>query len=479
MPYSYTEIGAVQSRQDSVAISLGPIVVHSDAEVFYGAHFPYGLSVVATNLMCAAYHGVLGGGGEKTIGSWASGNSVVSGSSGGSSRLAQWARGIFGTDVIEGAWGSASGSSGKFRFTVPAPPAGYSLYSAQVRIWASGYTNVSVEKVTNVGVGTFEYDCPIYSGAVTIEPCHELIENYFSGGWYVMNGYLDSQGWNTNIWDEGGSLSASTKTYSAQIEIVYFCEDDEDDGSDAINITDTEADLTAYNDCEEAWFEYQEKNVAGHIDTPHQYTQGLLTFHLTGLKPDTWYWYQFIKLCNGVRVEGKIYWFKTKPAPALAYTIITLPATEVWTTGATIHGMLEIAKNDFPRAQYLYLGFQYGKSSTECAAAPVVWCYSGNYYALSNKTNRYPIQMTIAGLLPDSTYYYRACLHVGTPPMNVNNYYGATLSFGGPVSMFGFGREYVTAKKAEDDISRMAAGRYYMDKEGVFQYESYQRRKTA
>ena len=63
--------------------------------------------------------------------------------------------------------------------------------------------------------------------------------------------------------------------------------------------------------------------------------------------------------------------------------------------------------------------------------------------------------------------------------MNVNNHFGATLSFGGPVSLFGFGREYVTAKKAEDDISRLAAGRYYMDKEGVLQYESYQRRKTA
>jgi len=476
MPYSYTEIGAVQSRQDSVAISLGPIVVHSDAEVFYGAHFPYGLSGVATNLMSAVYHGVLGGGGEKTIGAWTSGNSVVTGSSGASCRLAQWARGIFGTDVIEGAFASAAGYSGKFRFTVPEPPEGCVLESAKVRIWSSGYNDVNVETV-EVGVGTFEYDCPIYSGTVTIHPCHELIENYFSGGWYVMNGYLDSQGWNTNIWDEGGSLSSSTKTFSAQLEISYSCEEDPDNGEEATDITDTEADLEVYNDCEEAWFEYgiMGQEIVGFSSTPHQYTQGHLTFHLTGLTPCTWYWYRFKQICGGVEKTGKTYWFKTKCTSTLE--AITLGAEDWWWMGGgqgTIRGLIKHTGNmNF----YGYFGFQFGTNSTFTAADTVWLGNRGNESSSWIPPDPYlwPYQHTYNHLLPDRTYYYRAVWHHGRPPMTVD-LYGATMSFSGVQSIAGFGYNHVTAKKAEDDISKMAAGRYYIDKSGVFQYESYQRR---
>jgi hypothetical protein len=148
--------------------------------------------------------------------------------------------------------------------------------------------------------------------------------------------------------------------------------------------------------------------------------------------------------------------------------IETLPATEVWATGATIHGLLH---NNTAIPWYGYMGFQWGTSSLTDDGY-IAWSYSGNHSSIGYT----PIQATISGLLPDRTYYYRACLHVGTPPMNISNYFGSTLSFGGPVSIFGQGWEYVTAKKAEDDISKLAAGRYYMDKSGNFVYESAKHR---
>ena len=198
---------------------------------------------------------------------------------------------------------------------------------------------------------------------------------------------------------------------------------------------------------------------------------------LTGLTADTWYWFQQPGVCS------KKFWFKTKKKDddeTWAASIITLPATEVWATGATMHGMFWYKGNS---RFYVALGFEYGRVSL--TGNSIIWLYTQG--AAAHNTDRefkMPIQMTIAGLLPDTTYNYRACLHLHNPngtliPMNTNNYFGETMSFGGPVSQFGFGREYITAKKAEDDVSRLAVGRYYMDKQGMLQYESNQRRKTA
>lgn len=195
---------------------------------------------------------------------------------------------------------------------------------------------------------------------------------------------------------------------------------------------------------------------------------------LTGLQPDTWYWYRQPGVCS------KTFWFKTKKEDSWAASIITLPATEVWATGATMHGLFWYKGNS---KFYVALGFEWGLGAL--TGTNIRWIYTLGQPARRDDIEfKMPIQITVAGLLPDTTYCFRACLHVhnsnGTlTPMNTNNYFGETLSFGGPVSMFGFGREYVTAKKAEDDVSRMAAGRYYMDKNGVFQYESYQRRKMS
>jgi len=147
-------------------------------------------------------------------------------------------------------------------------------------------------------------------------------------------------------------------------------------------------------------------------------------------------------------------------------TIVTLPATEVWATGATIHGAMN---NEGSVLTYAYMGFQWGPAS-DVSGETIHWLYSGTY-----GHGLHPIQATISGLLPDRTYYYRACLHIGAPPMTPNTY-GSTLSFGGPTSIFGEGWEYVTAKKVEDDVSKLAVGRYYMDKSGNFVYESAKHR---
>ena len=185
---------------------------------------------------------------------------------------------------------------------------------------------------------------------------------------------------------------------------------------------------------------------------------------LTSLTQDTWYWFRQPGICS------KTFWFKTHKTDNWSAYIKTLPATEVWATGATIHGELDYQGDSNP---YLYLGFQWGLDSGKIANEHIYWLYSGIF-----RTGKYPIQMTIAGLYPDRTYYFRACLHVGTPPMSANNYFGATMSFGGPVSIFGKGREFVTAKKITDDVAKLGAGRYYMTTDGNLQYESAKHREA-
>jgi len=355
-----------------------------------------------------------------------------------------------------GVSGSAYYYTGDFRFNIPTPPAGAHLVISRVRIYEAGYNNASTHYVA-VNGGSLDFTPPTYSRPTGGTNCPDPVTPCWMGywpWWYSLT---------------SGSGGGSYRTYYAQLELVYEYDGDQDYDEDAVDITDDGATLTAFNVCEEAWFEYDEKEhgFGSPHSTPHTSQQGKVTFTLTGLKPDTWYWYRFVMLCKGVRKEGKIFWFKTKKTDDWNAYIITLPATEVWSTGATIHGMLHYTGDS---RKYLYLGFQYGPNS-DISGEAIRWTYSGYF-----TTGRYPIQQTIAGLLPDRTYYYRACLHVGPPPFGVNEYFGSTLSFGGPVSMFGFGREYVTAKKAEDDISKLAVGRYYMDKNGIFQYESAKHR---
>jgi hypothetical protein len=241
--------------------------------------------------------------------------------------------------------------------------------------------------------------------------------------------------------------------------------------SPATELTSTTATLNGSNNSGESlscYFEYEiydeEHNLLDGGTTTPQSVSG--TFHIHLNLPSGWNQVDFRAVGEHEEETYSGDWesFNTE---ASFTTITTLPATEVWATGATIHGMFE---NTGVSAGYAYAGFQWGLTSP-VDEGYVYWLYSGTW-----GHGKMPIQATISGLLPDRTYYYRACLHVGTPPM-VDNIFGATLSFGGPVSIFGHGFEYVTAKKAEDDVSKLAAGRYYMDKSGNFIYESAKHRK--
>jgi hypothetical protein len=280
------------------------------------------------------------------------------------------------------------------------------------------------------------------------------------------------------VWNDRADTGIPPIIGIAYMELWYDHIEEPDNNEDVTNITDTEADLEVDNECEEAWFEYgiegQEKS--GYSETPHQYTQGRLTFHLTGLTPCTNYWFRFKQICDGVEKTGTTYWFKTKCTGTME--AITLGADDWWWMGGgqgLVRGLIRHTGNmNF----YGYFGFQFRANDSSFTLADTVW--------LGNQGNessswippdpwQWPYQHIYNHLLPDRTYYYRAIWHIGRPPMTVD-LYGATMSFSGVQSIAGYGYNHVTAKKAEDDISKMAAGRYYIDKSGVFQYESYQRR---
>ncbi len=464
MPLHYQECYSEQVRQDSTSITLeeiyGPI-----GGGWSWAKYPAGSAALAQTLMRAAISGASGG---KVKGSWVAGTTVISGISGASCgtrhrRKAGYEWGYWrdwGWNFEMGIYGSAYGSSGAIRFTVPAPPEGASLLWAQVRIWTSGYANVSTERVLDVGVGTFEYEVPFYNGTggTLSNAMRDSADQEWMGywpGWYeISSAYL---------------VGLTNLTYHAQLEISYTYDAPAPCNTiDATNISDTGGTIGS-PDYPNAHWQWGVKGDA----TGNESVTGILT----GLTADTWYWYKI----KGLNCTDKTFWFKTQKTDdptTWAASIITLPATEVWDTGATVHGLFWYKGN---AKFYVALGFEWGVGALD--GTKIHWLYTLGQAARDWGAGGFkmPIQMTLAGLLPDLTYNYRACLHVhnsnGTLiPMNTNNYFGETMQFGGPVSMFGVGREYVTAKKAEDDISVLAAGRYYMDKSGVFQYESYKRR---
>ena len=467
MPFYYTEIAPAQKRQDSCQINLGESYA-AIAGGWFWATFPAGIGALGMTLMRAALSGVGGGGGTKNQGTWVNGNAIMVGVASASCTRSHHSQGW--PDAYWSQWwqyqvavveGFAYAYSGQFRFVIPPPPAGATLFSSQVRMWTSGYNNVRADSASPAGAGTFDYDIPFYNNPMPAPS-------------YALTDFDTHEATDGSPYPSGYSscvVTGSPIVYYAQLELTYIYEPDAPcDTIDATNITDTGGTLGSpdYPHAHWTW------GIKGD-NTGQDSTDGILT----GLTADTWYWYKLKDFC-----ATKTFWFKTKKTDdptTWSASIITLPATEVWDTGATVHGLFWYKGN---ARFYVALGFEWGVEALD--GTKIHWLYTLGQAAHDWGVNGFkmPIQMTLAGLLPDLTYNYRACLHVHNPdgtliPMNTNNYFGATLSFGGPVSMFGFGREYVTAKKAGDDISRMAAGRYYMDKEGVFQYESYQRRKAS
>jgi hypothetical protein len=184
--------------------------------------------------------------------------------------------------------------------------------------------------------------------------------------------------------------------------------------------------------------------------------------------------------------SNTVHWYITHPFNA-QLNIETLPADEYWWIGGgmgTIKGLLthyntEPVDPPVPQNFYVHLGFEYSTTYADLDGTHIHFIYTiGNEDTNWIPPNPYiyPFKTVLNNLLPDRTYYYRACMHVGRPPMNVNNFFGAILSFSGMTSVKGIGYEHITAKKAEDDVSKAATGRYYMNKSGIFVYESAKHR---
>ena len=195
---------------------------------------------------------------------------------------------------------------------------------------------------------------------------------------------------------------------------------------------------------------------------------------LTGLTPDTWYWYWEEAHCPTTKK-----WFKTKKYEDPVthnITVVTLGVDDYWWMGGGIGTVRGLIKHTGTMGFYGYFGFQFGTSS-DFTDADTYWMGNLGWESgwVPSDPYMYPFQQVHNHLLPDRTYYYRAIWHHHRPPYTVD-LYGETKSFSGVNSILGFGTNHVTAKKAEDDISKLAAGRYYMDKSGILQYESYQRR---
>jgi hypothetical protein len=341
---------------------------------------------------------------------------------------------------------SAYGNSGAFKFDIPAAPEGSVRSYAIIKLYADGelYSEATVTAPINEGV-SFIYELPLLMGGTV--PDTSLPRAPYTYINLTWDGYH--------------------KHFSASLEIWY---DDiapiNPDCVDIISgsITDTGAILTGASATHWQW------GIEGD-DIGEESETGILA----DLTPDTNYWYKALAYCT-----TKKFWFKTKKyedPETHNIQVFTLGVDDWWWMGGgqgTVRGLIKHTGNaNF----YGYFGFQFGTSST-FTSANTVWL--GNQGSESSSWVPpdpwlWPYQHTYNHLLPDRTYYYRAVWHHGRPPMTVD-LYGATLSFAGVSSIMGLGTNHITAKKAEDDISKLAAGRYYMDKSGVFQYESYQRR---
>lgn len=397
--------------------------------------------------------------GDWSYGSWVAGPTYISGLQMGKgwSRLDNTAHSVWlGGNIVD--WQCS------ISFNIPACPEG--MYLERVEYYdqqVGGTLNTNNNFWTDPGF----FDKFVNAESFSYEP-DNLTGS--SSNWRTINQPTDGVDWSDNV--------SILPAYFTVPDIKLTYKSDNDDPDDpcaeitASSITHEGAVLASANYPDASWQWGEEGDEIGDVSE-----DGVLV----GLEPGHRYWYKLLTYC-----EEEIFWFETEEEDDdeedEAYwngCIITIPATEVWATGATIHGLLKLPKRVNKKTFYLYLGFQYGIMSdlslcrlSSAANGWVIWLYSGNFTAGTIRDTMYPIQMTIAGLLPDRTYYYRACLHVGTPPMNVKNYFGETLNFGGPQSIFGEGREYVAAKKVLDDISNVSVGRFYMSKDGKFLYES-------
>jgi hypothetical protein len=111
-----------------------------------------------------------------------------------------------------------------------------------------------------------------------------------------------------------------------------------------------------------------------------------------GLAPATTYYYRVVATNAVGTSAGPVQSFTT-PGTAQAPAAVTQPATSVTTTGATLNGQVN------PERQSTAYTFEYGPSLSFGAITPVV--------ALDNANAPEAVSAALAGLTPDTTYYYR------------------------------------------------------------------------
>jgi phosphodiesterase/alkaline phosphatase D-like protein len=116
------------------------------------------------------------------------------------------------------------------------------------------------------------------------------------------------------------------------------------------------------------------------------------TADLTGLSPNTTYYYRLVASSSAGDSVGAVHTFRTTGV-AVAPVVVTQAVSAVTTTSATVHGQVN------PSGQQTVFTFEYGTTTSFGAITAVV--------ALDDADAPEPVAATLTGLAPDTTYYYR------------------------------------------------------------------------
>jgi 6-phosphogluconolactonase (cycloisomerase 2 family) len=113
---------------------------------------------------------------------------------------------------------------------------------------------------------------------------------------------------------------------------------------------------------------------------------------LTGLTPNTTYYYRLVAVNPGGETLGTVRTFRTTGVP-VAPVAVTQAATGTGTSAATLHGQVN------PGGRQAVFTFEYGTATSFGAITPVV--------ALDDADALEPVSASLTGLQPDTTYYAR------------------------------------------------------------------------
>jgi hypothetical protein len=129
----------------------------------------------------------------------------------------------------------------------------------------------------------------------------------------------------------------------------------------------------------------------------------------TGLSSATTYYYRLVAVNAQGTTFGTVRSFTTSGTPQ-APVVVTLPATSVANTTADLHGTVD------PRGQQTAYTFEYGSTLSFGAITTVV--------ALDDASVPEPVGVTLGGLAPSTTYYFRvvATNATGTSPGVVSSF---------------------------------------------------------